>query len=99
MRGLPVLAEASVLMAGIYRFPQRMFWPPILFANLGVVVAYVALGGISARNGWFPLAVSISLGIPVAFLVMWRLTRKSSSDSRRSKSRKKMAETDRSGPG
>ena len=73
MRGLPVLAEASVLIAGIYRFPPRLFWPPILFANLGVVVAYVALGGISAQNGWFPLAASISLGIPIAFLVMWHV--------------------------
>ncbi|MCH2182899.1 MAG: VTT domain-containing protein [Mariniblastus sp.] len=77
MRGLPVLAEASVLIAGIYRFPARLFWPPILFANLGVVMAYVALGGISAKNGWFPLAASISLGIPVAFLVMWHLAWKS----------------------
>ena len=73
LRGFPVLAEASILIAGIYRFPAKLFWLPVMVANLGVVLAYVALGGISAHYGWFSLAVPISLGIPVAWLVMWML--------------------------
>ena len=73
LRGFPVLAEASMLIAGIYRFPIKLLFAPVLCANLGVAIGFVALGEISSRYGWFSLAVPISLGIPVAWLVMWLL--------------------------
>ena len=71
LRGFPVLAEASVLIAGVYRFPARLFWPPVLVANLGIALSFVAIGEISSHYGWFSLALPISLGLPIAWLVMW----------------------------
>ena len=71
LRGFPVLAEASVLIAGVYRFPAKLFWPPVLVANLGIALAFVAIGEISAHYGWFSFALPISLGLPIAWLVMW----------------------------
>jgi uncharacterized membrane protein YdjX (TVP38/TMEM64 family) len=32
-RGLPIIAEASVLLMGIRKLPWQVFWPPVLLAH------------------------------------------------------------------
>src|SRR5262245_54269258 len=39
-RGVPVLAEATVLLVGMHGLSWRQFLPPVLLSNLGLAVAY-----------------------------------------------------------
>jgi 3-dehydroquinate synthase len=64
-RALPLLAEASVLLVGIHRLPWWRFWPPVLLSNLGIALAYAFFGEVAARNQWLPIALGVSLGLPV----------------------------------
>ncbi|KAA5543023.1 VTT domain-containing protein [Roseiconus nitratireducens] len=64
-RAVPVFAEASVLIAGIHRLRWRRFLPAILLSNLGVAVAYSALGEFAQRNQWLPMALAVSVAFPV----------------------------------
>ena len=70
-RAVPVLAEASVLVAGTLRLSPWKFWPPVVCANLGLAIAYALLGEFAAEHGWFGLAMGIALGLPATFLVAW----------------------------
>lgn len=70
-RALPVLAEASVLITGVYRMNQSRFWPPVLIANLAVAIAYSALGQIAGEQGWFGLGFLISVIAPLLVLLVW----------------------------
>lgn len=64
-RPLPVLAEASVLLAGAARLGWRPFLAATLTSNLGIALAY-ALAGHWAREqqalGW---ALAASIGLPL----------------------------------
>ena len=70
-RVFPILAEATVLLAGIYRMPWQLFWPAIAVSNLGIALAFVVLGSISSEFGWFSVALPLSMAIPVSLLLMW----------------------------
>lgn len=74
-RALPLLAEATVLLMGINRLPWRRFLPPVVLSNLGVAIAYSALGHVSTENEWLPFALAVSVAIPllVTLLVRRRL--------------------------
>lgn len=69
-RPLPILAEASVLLAGVNRVPPIQFWPPVLMANLIIAAAYSWLGEFSANNDWFVSAVIVSMVLPVTFVAV-----------------------------
>lgn len=71
LRGLPVFAEASVLLAGVYRMPQRVFWPPVLLANFVLALIYAALGFSAKGEGWLGLAVLLSIVLPLVLLLLW----------------------------
>ena len=73
-RGIPVLAEASVLLAGLYRFPRWQFWSIVAPANLGLAIAYAILGAMAYQANWLPLALGLSLGLPVVGL--WLFSRR-----------------------
>ena len=64
-RGIPVLAEASVLLLGLERLPWRTFLPPLLLANLGLAFAYSAFGDFAQQYNSVPLALAISILLPV----------------------------------
>ncbi len=71
-RALPVFAEASVLIAGIHRLSWRRFLPAIIFSNFGIAVAYAAFGDYAERNQWLPLALAVSISIPVLVAMLAR---------------------------
>jgi uncharacterized membrane protein YdjX (TVP38/TMEM64 family) len=64
-RGVPVLAEATVLLVGMHGLPWRRFLPPVLLSNLGLAIAYAWFGQIAERHHWLPLALGVSVGLPV----------------------------------
>jgi uncharacterized membrane protein YdjX (TVP38/TMEM64 family) len=63
-RPVPVLAEASVIMAGVTRMPVARFLITCALSNLGVAVGYAAIGAFSMRFDSFLLAFLLSLAIP-----------------------------------
>lgn len=64
-RGVPVLAEASVLLLGLERLSWRKFLPPLLLSNLGLALAYSAFGDFAQQYNSVPLALAISILLPV----------------------------------
>ena len=73
LRGVPVLAEASVLLVGMEGLSWRRFLPAVLLSNLGIALAYSLFGSFAEENGWLPLALGVSIALPVllAGLVRW----------------------------
>lgn len=65
LRGVPVLAEASVLLAGASDMAWRRFLPPVVLSNLGIALAYSAFGDIAGRHQWLPMAFAVAIALPV----------------------------------
>lgn len=82
-RALPLLAEASVLLVGLHRLSWWRFWPPVLLSNLGIALAYAFFGEVAARNQWLPIALGVSLGLPllIAAVVRWWIPSPSTASS------------------
>ncbi len=74
-RSLPIIAEASVLLMGLRRLPHASFWPAVLLSNFGIAAALCWLGAVSAKANWFPLALGISVAIPLLFVLFWKSKR------------------------
>jgi uncharacterized membrane protein YdjX (TVP38/TMEM64 family) len=73
-RALPVLAEASVLLLGAIGIPWRRFLPVVMLANLGLAMAYAALGHYAREEGRLVLALAASIALPLlatAFAQYW----------------------------
>lgn len=70
-RGLPIVAEASVLLMGMRKLPLREFWPPVVLANAGIAAALCALGAVSEKYAFFPTAMAISIAVPLLFIIWW----------------------------
>lgn len=64
-RAMPVLAEASVLMAGVHGMTWRRFLPAIALSNLGIAVAYAGFGDYAEQRQWLPFALGVAVAIPV----------------------------------
>lgn len=71
-RPLPILAEASVIFAGLSDMAARRFWPPIILANGIIALLYGMLGDYAARQQWFATAVIASMVLPLLFIMVWR---------------------------
>ena len=69
-RGVPVLAEASVLLMGVHRLSWGRFLPAVLLSNLGIAFAYSAFGDFAEQNQWLPLALGVSIALPVLLATM-----------------------------
>ncbi len=63
-RPVPVLAEATVILAGIVRAPISRVLTLSMAANLGVAAGYAAIGAFSMRMDSFLLAFVGSLVVP-----------------------------------
>jgi uncharacterized membrane protein YdjX (TVP38/TMEM64 family) len=65
-RPVPVLAEASVLMAGAARMPVGRYAAMVSLSNLAVSAVYAAAGAWSASLNSFLLAFGLSIAVPGA---------------------------------
>ena len=75
-RGVPVLAEATVLLLGMHGLPWRKFLPPVLLANLVLAIAYAVFGEIAGQHQWLPLALGVSIALPVLMVAAFKLIAK-----------------------
>ena len=71
-RPLPILAEASVIFAGLSNMRARRFWPPVLLANGIIALLYGMLGDYASQQQWFVTAVVVSMVLPALFILVWR---------------------------
>ncbi len=71
-RAVPVLAEASVLFLGATRLSWSRFLPPLLASNLGIALAFSAFGRWAERYQILPLALAISIALPVLIATMMK---------------------------
>ena len=63
-RAVPVLAETSLLAAGMVRMPMGRFLPAMMLSNAGVALVYAWIGAQSAEWDSFLLAVAGSIAVP-----------------------------------
>lgn len=75
-RGVPVLAEASVLVAGVVRMTHRRFWIAVTVANLCIAVIYNALGHYARDSEWLAYALAVSIVLPLMLLLAWWVVRR-----------------------
>lgn len=63
-RPVPVLAEASIIFAGVVGTPFRRFFVMTSWANLGIALGYAALGAFSMQLESFVVALVGALAVP-----------------------------------
>jgi len=71
-RPVPVLAEASVLFAGMSRMPTYRFMGLTTLSNFGISTVYAAIGALSATLNSFLLAVAASILVPLLAMIIMR---------------------------
>ncbi len=72
-RPIPVLAESSVVFAGLVRSPVAPFvWLTVL-ADLGIALAYAAVGAFSMRAGSFLLTFAGAMALPGVAILAGRI--------------------------
>jgi uncharacterized membrane protein YdjX (TVP38/TMEM64 family) len=69
-RGVPVFAEASVLLMGIHGLSWRRFLVPVVLSNLGISFAYAAFGDFARETETLPLALGVSIVLPVILTIV-----------------------------
>jgi uncharacterized membrane protein YdjX (TVP38/TMEM64 family) len=73
-RPVPVLAEASVVFAGLVGAPLARFVRLTALSNLGIALGYAAFGALSLDINSFVFAFAGAMLIPGVFLLVSRLT-------------------------
>lgn len=74
-RAVPVLAEVSVLLAGLSRMPAGRFLLLSALSNLGISAAYAAVGAMAYGSGAFLIAFAGAILLPAAAMGVVRLLR------------------------
>jgi uncharacterized membrane protein YdjX (TVP38/TMEM64 family) len=69
-RAVPVLAEASVLFAGISGMPMRQFLLLSTLSNLSISAVYAAVGAFSATVNSFLFAFGGSILVPLVAMIL-----------------------------
>ncbi|MFP6667361.1 MAG: VTT domain-containing protein [Pirellulales bacterium] len=69
-RGVPVFAEASVLLMGIHGLSWRRFLVPVVSSNLGIALAYSAFGDFAKKTDTLPLALGVAIVLPVILTIV-----------------------------
>lgn len=80
LRGVPVLAETSVLAAGMQAYPVRQFLVLTMLANVGLALAYGYIGTMLAGQEAFWLIVISAMVLPGLLLLsswLWSKKKKS----------------------
>lgn len=71
-RSVPVLAEASVVFAGVAGMPlPRFFWLTGL-SNMAIAVVYAAVGAFALEANSFLLAFAGAIAVPAAAMLLFR---------------------------
>ncbi len=86
-RPLPVLAEASTILAGMGRMPPRRFALLTALANLAVAAVYAVIGSLSARMDAFLPAFGVSLLLAGAAFLIGRRRLRPSNDANQTRGR------------
>lgn len=60
-RGVPIMAEATVLWMGMHGLSWRAFLPPVLISNLALAVVYCLIGD----HAGLAIALAASVAIPI----------------------------------
>ncbi|MBV4458416.1 3-dehydroquinate synthase [Pseudomonas sp. COR58] len=68
LRGVPVLAETSVVAAGMQRYPLRAFVLVTTLANAGLALAYSAIGTLLVEQNALLVTLLASMVLPGLFL-------------------------------
>ncbi|MFC2030162.1 TVP38/TMEM64 family protein [Chloroflexota bacterium] len=80
LRPVPVLAEASVLFAGMARMPFRRFMLLAGLSNLGISAVYSAVGAYSATVNSFLLVFAAAILVPAIGMLATRGLRRESAE-------------------
>jgi len=72
-RPIPVLAESSVVFAGLVRSQGRPFVWMTTLSNLGIAIAYAAVGAFSMEMQSFLLTFAAALALPGLAMLAGRL--------------------------
>lgn len=70
LRPVPVLAEASVVFAGLARVPRRVGFLALVLSNMGISAVYAAVGATAARHHAFLSAFLAALLLPGLVLAL-----------------------------
>ena len=76
LRAVPVLAEASVVLAGLSEMPLRRFLLLTGLANLGMAATYAAVGAFAVEVNSFLLAFAGAILLPGLAMLSARLFRR-----------------------
>jgi hypothetical protein len=71
---VPVLAEASVVFAGLVHAPFGRFMRLTALSNLGIALGYSAFGAYSLRMDSFLVAFLGAMLLPALFMLISRYT-------------------------
>lgn len=71
-RGVPVLAEASVLLVGMHRLSWRRFLLPLVAANAVLSAGYALIGYYARETRGLSMALAASIAIPVLLALLVR---------------------------
>ena len=77
LRAVPVLAEASVVLAGLSSMPLSRFVLLTALANLGIAVTYAAVGAFAVEANSFLPAFAGSIILPGMAMLLARLFNRS----------------------
>ncbi|WP_313650542.1 3-dehydroquinate synthase [Pseudomonas soli] len=73
LRGVPVLAETSVVAAGMQRYPLRAFILVTTFANAGLALAYSAIGSFLVAQNALLVTLLAGMVLPALFIAGYSL--------------------------
>ncbi|WP_260963044.1 3-dehydroquinate synthase [Pseudomonas citri] len=75
LRGIPVLAETSVVAAGMQRYPLPAFLLVTTLANAGLALAYSAIGSFLVEQNALLVTLLASMVLPGLFLAGYSLVK------------------------
>ncbi|CAK15433.1 3-dehydroquinate synthase [Pseudomonas entomophila] len=73
LRGVPVLAETSVVAAGMQHYPLRAFVLVTTLANMGLALAYCAIGSFLIEQNALLVTLLASMVLPGLFIAGYSL--------------------------
>ena len=71
-RAVPVLAETSVILAGMTKMPILWFLAAVGVANVVVAGVYVSIGTYVAETGSLLVAFAATIALPLALMLLSR---------------------------